>query len=376
MEQQNLSDTDQFLTLGATSDESQSPKEPVTHVNAAAENNNNVVSAVNVATGPASASELVVAVTNSEAVGSGLVVKRGRGRPRKQEAVRNSVSPLSEVAPPPPGFFNQTKRGRGRPRGSGKLQVMASIGGFMQETAGGSFIPHALSVQIGENLVGAIMSFFEKGPLSVCILSATGAISNVTIREHSGSNHIMRFEGTFEILSLSGACTFVCGINGPVRTSGSLRISMAKSDGNVFGGILESALVASCPIQLVMATFKQTMNSQFKRKQLFGFSNVPLMLESPDSERGKMKVPKWTEGEKSCSSPPPTGLEPTTIPDCVADNVFSATLNGGTDNGITPHNVHSACFIGVDMDNQAPQSASDDSDQKTSADVNANVIEL
>jgi len=38
------------------------------------------------------------------------------------------------------------------------------------------------------------MSFFEKGPLSVCILSATGAISNVNIREHAASNHVMRFE--------------------------------------------------------------------------------------------------------------------------------------------------------------------------------------
>jgi len=45
-----------------------------------------------------------------------------------------------------------------------------------------------------QNLVGRIMSFFEKGPLSVCILSATGAISNVNIREHAASNHVMRFE--------------------------------------------------------------------------------------------------------------------------------------------------------------------------------------
>jgi len=119
-----------------------------------------------------------------------------------------------------------------------------------------------------------------------------------------------------------------------------------------------------------MATFKQNL-SQFKRKQLFEFSNGPLMLESPDSERGKMKVPKLTEGEKSSASPPPAaGLEPITISNCVADNVFSATPNGGADSTVTPNNLHSACFIGADMDNQAPQSASDDSDQKASADVN------
>ncbi|XP_022642988.1 AT-hook motif nuclear-localized protein 7-like [Vigna radiata var. radiata] len=370
--EQPLSDTDQFLTLGATSDESQSPKEPASHVSAA-DNNNNAVSAVNVATGSGSDTELVVALANSDAVGSGLVEKRRRGRPRKSEAVGITASPLMAVVPPPPsGFSDQTKRGRGRPRGSGKLQVIASIGGFMAETAGRSFIPHVLTVQIGENLVETIMSFFEKGPLSVCILSATGAISNVTIREHAGSNHITRFEGTFEILSLSGACTFVGGINGPVRTSGYLSISMAKSDGNVLGGILESALVAACPIQLIMATFKQNMSSQLKRKQLLEFSNGPLILESPNSEIGKMKVPKLTEGEKSCSSPA-TELVPTTVPNCVADNVFSATPNGVADSAT---NVHSACVIGVDMDNQAPQSASDDSDQKTSAELNANVIEF
>jgi len=195
-------------------------------------------------------------------------------------------------------------------------------------------------------------------------------------------------------------------------------------------------LSVSCVHQLVMATFKQNINSQFKRKQLLEFSNGPLMLESPDSERGKTKVQKLTEGDKNCSSPPPTELGPTTVsngvadnvfsitPNGIADNVFSATSNGVIDNvfsatlnevadnvfsitsngvtdnvfsvtpnevtnnvfsvtpkrvadiTVTPHNVHSACVIGVDMDHQAPQSASDDSDQKTSAEVNANVMEL
>ncbi|WVZ03102.1 hypothetical protein V8G54_023908 [Vigna mungo] len=64
MEQQNLSDTDQFLTLGATSDESQSPKEAAPHISAA-DNNNNAVSAVNVTTGPGSDTE---ALANSDAV--------------------------------------------------------------------------------------------------------------------------------------------------------------------------------------------------------------------------------------------------------------------------------------------------------------------
>ena len=56
-------------------------------------------------------------------------VKRGRGRPRKYEVGGKPLSPVT----PTPGlaiqpYGSEEKRGRGRPRGSGKLQILASIG--------------------------------------------------------------------------------------------------------------------------------------------------------------------------------------------------------------------------------------------------------
>ncbi|KAG4385399.1 hypothetical protein GLYMA_12G084400v4 [Glycine max] len=259
------------------------------------------------------------------------------------------------------------------------LETLFVTGGFVAETAGGSIIPHVLTVKIGEDLVSTIMSFFDKGPRAVCILSATGAVSDVAIRQNGASHVIMRLEGTFEILSLSGACTYTSSPSGLVRKTGSLSVSLARTDGRVFGGVLESALVAACPIQLVMASFKQNISSQqIKRKQLSESSNAPLMLCNSDSERDQLKLPKLTGGEKSCPSPPPTTLEPTATANGVADNVFVATSNGMVDNAITPdHNVHSPSVNGVvDLDSQAPQPASDDSDQRTYADVSASVMVL
>jgi len=57
-------------------------------------------------------------------------VKRKRGRPRKYDVDANLVS-----SPPPPQGLSSSlssyeKRGRGRPRGSGKLQLLASLGEY------------------------------------------------------------------------------------------------------------------------------------------------------------------------------------------------------------------------------------------------------
>jgi hypothetical protein len=58
-------------------------------------------------------------------------MKRGRGRPRKHEVRGNQPAPV-QVTPAPElaiqPFGSEEKRGRGRPRGSGKLQMLASIG--------------------------------------------------------------------------------------------------------------------------------------------------------------------------------------------------------------------------------------------------------
>ncbi|KAK6943961.1 PPC domain [Dillenia turbinata] len=169
------------------------------------------------------------------------LAKKKRGRPRKYDADGN----LRVFSPP--GFsvssdFSASKRGRGRPPGSGNWQVLAQL--------------------------GKIQSFSIKGPRGICVLSANGAVSNVTIRQTGSSGgralsikviDSKKFgekdmRGRFEILSLSGSYTVsdFCGMRG--RTGG-LSVSLAGPDGRVLGGSVAGALVAANPIQIVVGSF-------------------------------------------------------------------------------------------------------------------------
>ena len=65
-------------------------------------------------------------------MGLEVAVKKRRGRPRKYEVDGDMVGPVSL----PPGISSSmsespSKRSRGRPRGSGKLQLIASLGEFL-----------------------------------------------------------------------------------------------------------------------------------------------------------------------------------------------------------------------------------------------------
>ncbi|KAJ1378781.1 PPC domain [Sesbania bispinosa] len=284
-------------------------------------------------------------ISGAQSQGSEPAVKRGRGRPRKYDVNGNRLS-SSATPPPPPGFDIQpyaesvVKRGRGRPRGTGKLQILASMGGYVAETAGGSFIPHVLTVNTGEDVVNKIISFFQKGPRSVCILSATGPVSSVTIRQPGPIGGFLRYEGIFQILSLSGSCTYT-GAGGALRKSGMLSVSLAKPDGRVFGGGIESSLIAAGPIQLVLGTFKQNITNKTKKRN--SSSAAANMADNPDH----LKQQQQTNG--------------------VADKVIPATTEVVPDY-VNPddNNVHSDSVSGVDLEYQILQPSPD---QRTPADV-------
>ncbi|KAK7853709.1 at-hook motif nuclear-localized protein 1 [Quercus suber] len=67
-------------------------------------------------------------------------------------------------------------------------------GGSAADTAGTNFTPHVVNVQTNEDIVSKIASFSQRGPRSVCILSATGCVSRVTISQPGNSGGILRYE--------------------------------------------------------------------------------------------------------------------------------------------------------------------------------------
>ncbi|PON33397.1 PPC domain containing protein [Parasponia andersonii] len=206
--------------------------------------------------------------------------KRKRGRPRKYGpdgtmALGRSPAPPSVTvnqnqssggfsspltAAPPSGGVGvgvgggsasspSLKKARGRPPGSSKKQQLEALG-----SAGFGFTPHVITVKAGEDVSSKIMSFSQHGPRAVCILSANGAISNVTLRQPATSGGTVTYEGRFEILSLSGS--FLLSETGGQRSrTGGLSVSLSGPDGRVLGGGVAGLLMAASPVQVVVGSF-------------------------------------------------------------------------------------------------------------------------
>ncbi|OVA14060.1 protein of unknown function DUF296 [Macleaya cordata] len=191
-------------------------------------------------------------------VSQGEPVRRKRGRPRKygpDGAVSLALSPISSTPPVSTSSLSPTqKRGRGRPPGTGRKQQLASLGEWISGSAGMGFTPHIITIAIGEDIATKIMSFSQQGPRAVCILSANGAVSTVTLRQPATSGGTVTYEGRFEILCLSGS--YLLTDNGGSRSrTGGLSVSLSSPDGRVIGGGVGGMLIAASPVQVIVGSF-------------------------------------------------------------------------------------------------------------------------
>ncbi|KAL7593828.1 AT-hook motif nuclear-localized protein 1 [Lactuca sativa] len=219
------------------------------------------------------------------------LVKKKRGRPRKYgpdgvvAGGGGTLSPLPISASAPPdsgGGYSDVKFGEGEGSGGGSFVVekkkkvkMNSSEGKLKNSygsmdlgdrisSGGSFTPHMVTVNPGEDVTSKIISFTKDGPRSICILSAVGVISHVTLRhaDSSSSGGTVTYEGRFEILSLSGSFT-----SGEIEGQESkMSIALCSPDGRVVGGQLGGLLTAAGPVQVVVASFLPNIGSPIDPK--------------------------------------------------------------------------------------------------------------
>ncbi|ESQ37671.1 hypothetical protein EUTSA_v10028822mg [Eutrema salsugineum] len=177
--------------------------------------------------------------------------KKKRGRPRKYEAngtplpiqISSSSSPLVK------------KRGRGKLNGF-DMKMHKRIGFLTSgESYGSNFTPHIITVNTGEDITMRVISFSQQGPRAICILSANGVISNVTLRQPDSCGGTLTYEGRFEILSLSGSFMETENQEGSRGRSGGMSVSLAGPDGRVVGGGVAGLLIAATPIQVVVGSF-------------------------------------------------------------------------------------------------------------------------
>lgn len=92
-------------------------------------------------------------------------------------------------------------------------------------------------------------------------MSASGTVTNVTLRQPSAPGAVMALHGRFEILSLTGA--FLPGPAPPGSTG--LTIYLAGGQGQVVGGSVVGSLVASGPVMVIGSTFS---NATYERLPL------------------------------------------------------------------------------------------------------------
>ncbi|CAI9097840.1 OLC1v1034349C2 [Oldenlandia corymbosa var. corymbosa] len=219
--------------------------------------------------------DLVMVTAGTGSVSGSAGGKKKRGRPRKYDSEGNlripNVASAAGTGSPQTGFTltspnssshshsqysssSSSKRGRGgRPSPSGNWQLLASLGELFVTTACDDFTPHVVNVNTGEDVAGKIINFSPKGLRGVCVLSANGTISNVTIRQPGSSGGLLTYEGRFEILSLTGSYT-ISG-DGIIKSrTGGLSVSLAGPDGRVIGGGVAGSLLAASPIQVCLFT--------------------------------------------------------------------------------------------------------------------------
>ncbi|XP_048140300.1 AT-hook motif nuclear-localized protein 10-like [Rhodamnia argentea] len=213
--------------------------------------------------------------TGVESGANAAAVKKNSGRPKKL-AVR---------------------RGRGRPRGSssGSPHFVSIVceGGRPTGGLGGSVGVATVTLHRGEEILAKLSSLIEPDSHSLSILSATGAVSSVVLRQPGPSGGILSYEGYFEIVALNGSFAIREGRICTHPELSLVNVTLAMPDGRLFGGGVAGPLIAAGLTQLVVANFKHNPNLEVRQPEqiatmpeVAGNSGTPnsVLLEPTDKE--------------------------------------------------------------------------------------------
>ncbi|GFS44075.1 hypothetical protein Acr_00g0088310 [Actinidia rufa] len=148
--------------------------------------------------------------------------------------------------------------------------------------------PYVLEISAGADLIEAIHRFSRKRNLGICVLSASGAVSNVTLRQPSVTpGTTVTFHGRFDLLSLSAT---VMPATTSIPLGNEFAISMAGPQGQIIGGIVVEPLYAGGDGALDRGVVYQTVVSQAISggREEFGGKRGELAATAGDSR------PRWT----------------------------------------------------------------------------------
>ncbi|MBA0614454.1 hypothetical protein Godav_014751 [Gossypium davidsonii] len=150
------------------------------------------------------------------------------------------------------------RRPRGRPAGS-KNKPKPPI--IVTRDSANALRAHAMEVTSGCDVHESLASFTRRKQRGICVLSGSGFVTNVTLKQPASSGAIVTLHGRYEILSLLGS---ILPPPAPPGITG-LTIYLAGAQGQVVGGGVVGALIASGPVLIMAASF---MNATFDRLPL------------------------------------------------------------------------------------------------------------
>ncbi|GLT34719.1 hypothetical protein SLA2020_092200 [Shorea laevis] len=140
------------------------------------------------------------------------------------------------------------RRPRGRPPGSKNKPRPPVI--ITRESAN-TLRAHILEVGNGCDVFDCVANYARRRQRGICILSGSGTVTNVSIRQPAAAGAVVTLHGRFEILSLSGS--FLPPPAPPGATS--LTIYLAGGQGQVVGGSVVGELMAAGPVIVMAASF-------------------------------------------------------------------------------------------------------------------------
>ncbi|KAI3787510.1 hypothetical protein L1987_42033 [Smallanthus sonchifolius] len=165
------------------------------------------------------------------------------------------------------------RRPRGRPAGSKNKPKPPVI--ITRESAN-TLRAHILEIGNGCDVFDCIATYARRRQRGICILSGTGIVTNVSLRQPAAAGGVMALHGRFEILSLSGS--FLPPPAPPGATS--LTIFLAGGQGQVVGGNVVGELTAAGPVIVIASSFSNV-----------AYERLPLDEEEPEGGGLQMQQP-------------------------------------------------------------------------------------
>ncbi|KAJ4965760.1 hypothetical protein NE237_017609 [Protea cynaroides] len=146
------------------------------------------------------------------------------------------------------------RRPRGRPPGS-KNKPKPPVIITRDTTDMTAMRPHVFEIPGGIDVVDALARFARRRNIGLCVLSGSGTVANVTLRQPSATpGATVTFHGRFDILSISATLLPPSSSSIP-SSANAFTISLAGPSGQIVGGSVAGSLLAAGTVYIVAAAF-------------------------------------------------------------------------------------------------------------------------